>query len=164
VPGAACAKEGDSCSPPGCCQCSYSCVGGKWTISACPSCLAPSCPEAQPIDGSPCDECQYPVAAPCNYGQCPNGVSVATCDGLKWHVEIAPCPPVQPCGTDPSAPECPPGDLCVHPGGLGDPPHCAQNPCGQTQPVSCACAGALCTYGYCSSATPGGVYCECPNC
>jgi hypothetical protein len=162
--GVACVTEGESCTPPGCCQCSYACVAGKWQMAACPGCLQPGCPEVQPSDGTACDECLHPVGVQCSYGQCPGGVSVAKCDGATWSVEAAPCPPKVLCGSDPGAPACPSGDLCVHPGGLGDTPYCAQNPCSPGQPVSCGCAGALCTYGYCSNATPSAVYCECPNC
>ena len=107
-----------------------------------------------------CDECQHPVGKGCHYSQCPTGLSVATCDGAKWHLETGPC---YPCGTDPDKP-CGSGSLCVHPGGLGDMPYCAVNPCNPADSVSCSCAGSLCTYGYCSSATSGAVYCDCPNC
>ncbi len=53
--------------------------------------------------------------------------------------------------------------LCVFPGGLGDMPYCAPSPC-EGQPVSCDCAGELCTYGFCSGANDQGVFCECPDC
>jgi hypothetical protein len=158
VSNGACSPEGDSCTPPGCCQCSYSCIGGKWQIAACPGCLAPTCPTTQPADGAPCDECQHPVGTPCSYGKC---AAQATCDGKTWHLIETPCPPPEPCGTDGT---CPAGQLCLYPGGLGDPPHCADNPCAQTEPVSCACAGSLCIVGYCANATPQAVYCDCPNC
>lgn len=162
VPGGACAKEGDGCMPPGCCECSYSCVAGHWQIAACPGCLAPSCPAAPPSNGAACDECEHPVGTACSYGQCPGGLVQATCDGSKWTAGPVPCPAPVPCGSGPMP--CAAGQLCVHPGGLGDSEYCTDNPCKAGEPVSCACAGSLCTYGYCSNATPSAVYCECPNC
>ncbi len=157
----ACTKAGESCTPAGeCCPCSYRCEGGKWKISACPGCLAPSCPQVAPKDGDPCDKCTHPVGEVCSY--CPNEAARATCDGTKWSVKVDQCSPIQTCGA--GAPPCVGGSLCVFPGGLGDPPHCAPNPCPPNQPVTCACAGALCTYGMCVGADSTRVDCICPNC
>ncbi len=159
VSGGACSQAGAICTPKDeCCPCSYICQGGSWQPGECPACEAPACPSEAPSQGSACGPCDKLLQNPCSYA---NGCVTATCDGKSWSVLVTPCPIKLPCGQG-EAP-CPDGTLCVYPGGLGDSPYCVPNPCGN-QPVSCACAGGLCTYGYCAKASWESVYCECPNC
>jgi hypothetical protein len=161
--GAACSKPGDSCTPDVCCPCSYTCKDGAWTVAACPGCMAPLCPELAPSEGAACGPCDEELPV-CVYDLCPTSGISAQCVGKQWRVESAPCAPKQPCGFEPGSAPCPAGYLCVIPGGFGDPPHCAPNPCPPGQPVSCDCAAVLCSYGYCAEADFGRVFCECPNC
>lgn len=163
--GAACPSSGLICTPDECCPCSYRCENGVWRIASCPSCVAPSCPFTAPVQGSLCNACDKMLTTACTYGVCPGqNLFVMKCDGTSWIGTTVSCPAAQPCGYDPSAVPCAPGYLCVYPGGLGDLPHCAPNPCPMGTSVSCDCAGQLCTYGYCSNADSTRVDCVCPNC
>jgi hypothetical protein len=120
------------------------------------------CPSAAPSDGAPCDACDELLG--CSYGSCQttgSGIS-ATCVGKQWQLVYESCPVPPPCG--PGSEPCPPGALCVQFGGFGDPPKCLPNPCAPGEPVTCECAGGLCTYGYCAEANAQSVICECPNC
>jgi hypothetical protein len=158
--GLACSTPGATCTPDECCPCTYSCQAGTWTASMCPGCAAPQCPATPPMPNAPCSKCDEQLQ-PCVYE---GGCISASCVGKQWQLEVTQCPPKKPCGFEPGSQPCPPGALCVYPGGLGDPPYCAPNPCPPEQAPSCDCAGKLCTYGYCSSASFDGVWCECPNC
>lgn len=159
VPGGACAPAGATCTPTDeCCPCSYLCQDGTWHTSACPACEAPQCPPTAPAQGDACDPCEALLPSPCAYA---NGCVSATCNGKTWSVTVTPCPSKIPC--DAGNPSCPDEMLCVTPGGLGDTPYCAPNPCGP-EPVSCGCAGSLCTYGSCASANAQAVNCICPEC
>ncbi len=163
VSGGKCTTEGATCTEAGCCPCSYRCEGGVWLAAACPGCIAPTCPDATPVDGAPCDPCFDVSGDRCVYDRCPGGERVvATCDGA-WNVESEPCSSKRPCGFEPGAQPCGVSEVCVVPGGFGPGPSCVTNPCGD-QALSCACAGKLCTVGFCGSATDGFVECVCPNC
>jgi hypothetical protein len=156
--GAPCPQPGDQCTPDECCPCTYTCQAGVWSASVCPGCAAPICPATVPSDGAACGACDE-LLPPCVYD---DGCTSATCVQRKWQVVFALCPPKLPCGT--ASEPCPHGSLCVHPGGFGDGPYCAPNPCAPGQAVTCDCAGSLCIYGYCSSADFEKVFCDCPTC
>ena len=93
VPGGACAPEGSSCTDGDCCPCLYECHSGKWQMTACAGCAAPSCPPEPPSDGQACGNCQDPVGVPCSWELCDASLGrySATCDGATWSLSVEPC-------------------------------------------------------------------------
>jgi hypothetical protein len=165
VEGGACVT-GDSCTDGSCCPCVYECVAGRWEMSACAGCAAPTCSGAIPSDGATCDECSTPPS--CEYEDCAAGGRLqANCNGSEWSVSATACDPAPPCGPDASAGACPDGELCVAVTTNAGPSSsttysCEPNPCAPF-PTSCACAQSLCTAAgapLCVSADARSISCD----
>ncbi len=153
--------EGQTCSYGECCPLVFQCTNGQW-MGLTLDCPAPmACPPAPPAEGSPCIHCG--VESPCFYACNADLTTSVRCgsDNL-WHLDTPPCPTSIACGNT----VCKAGEVCVKKaGGPGYSYQCAPDPCAP-DPLSCACAEALCGGSpfICSGASGAELTCDCPVC
>jgi hypothetical protein len=116
------------------------------------------CPAALPSSGSACL-----IIGECFYEDCAgSGRSAATCSNGAWAVQTAACAATHCIGAG-SSPSCAPGQICSISEGGTLVSMCNESTCG-TGPVTCACAGALCTNCSITGSVTQGVTVTCNSC